>query len=156
MYKKIREGEWLSCPPERIERVLVKPLLLLMPSSLWNQHASNAIDSVHSTQQYCFNYSLIRTRRVVKQAFGRLKGRWENNGGKVWIKQPCLCPTSCCALHNICERHQCTFEDGWLPDVGAYISPTPPSLQASTIVGSPASVRAAIAKYIHHTRPAPQ
>lgn len=60
----------------------------------------------------------------------------------------------CCALHNICERHQCPFEDSWLPDPSAYTRGT--TSQASTrVIGSASSVRDALAKYIHRTRPAP-
>ena len=159
MYKKIREGEWLSCPPERIEGVLVKPFVVADAAFPLEPTCLKCYDSVHSAQQYSFNYSLIRTRRVVEQAYGRLKGRWKIMEGRCGLNDPVFArqvAVLCCALHNICERHQCTFEDGWLPDAGAYISPTPPSLQASTIVGSAASVRDAIAKHIHHTRPAPQ
>ena len=28
---------------------------------------------------------------------------------------------ACCALHNVCERQQCAFEDSWLPDPSAYV-----------------------------------
>ena len=31
----------------------------------------------------------------------------------------------CCALLNICERHQCPFENGWLPDESAFVSTAP-------------------------------
>ena len=54
----------------------------------------------------------------------------------------------CCALHNICERHRCMFEDGWLPDESAYISNTPTILQTSIIIGSASIIRDAIAIYI--------
>lgn len=64
-----------------------------------------------------FNYSLIRTRHVVEQAFRRLKGRWRiidkcNLNDPVFARRVALV---CCALHNVCERHQCPFEDNWLP-----------------------------------------
>jgi hypothetical protein len=45
-------------------------------------------DSVHSAQQYSFNYSLIRTRRVVEQAYGRLKGRWKIMEGRCGLNNP--------------------------------------------------------------------
>ena len=28
--------------------------------------------------------------------------------------------TVACALHNICERHNCPFEEDWLPEDAAY------------------------------------
>ena len=55
---------------------------------------------------------VILTRRVVEQAFGRLKGRWKIMDGqcrakdKVFVRQVAMV---CCALHNVCERHQCPY-----------------------------------------------
>ena len=61
-----------------------------------------------------------------------------------------------CALHNVCERHQCPFEPGWLPDEGTYVNTRPINLQPSVVIGPAAGIRDAIAAYIHHPRPAPQ
>ena len=101
-----------------------------------------------------FNYSLIHTRRVVEQAFGRLKGRWRimdkcNLNDPVFARRVALV---CCALHNVCERHQCPFEDSWLPDPTAYSITT--VIPSTTVLGSAAFVRDALAKYIHRTRTA--
>ena len=60
----------------------------------------------------------------------------------------------CCALHNTCKRHQCPFEDSWLPDPSAYTSGTM-SQPSTSVVGSASSVQNALAKYIHRTCPAP-
>ena len=106
-----------------------------------------------------FNYSLIRTRRVVELAFGRLKGRWKIVDGKCSLKDPVFVrqvAVMCFALHNMCERHQRPFEPGWLPDESSYIKTTPPNLQVTAVIGPAANVREALARYIHHTRPAPQ
>ena len=74
--------------------------------------------------RHSFNYSLIRTRCVVEQAFGRLKGWWKvmdghcNANDPVFVRQVAIV---CCGLHNVCERHPCPFEPGWLPDPSAYV-----------------------------------
>ena len=39
-------------------------------------------------QKRTFNYSLIHTRRVVEQAFGRLKGRWNVMDGQCRVNDP--------------------------------------------------------------------
>ena len=55
----------------------------------------------------------------------------------------------CCALHNVCERHQCPFEPGWLRDESSYVNTTPTNLQASVVMGPAAGIPVAIATYIH-------
>ena len=108
--------------------------------------------------KHSFNYSLIRTRRVVEQAFGRLQGRWKVKNGHcnandpVFVRQVAIV---CCGLHNVCERHQCPFESGWLPDPSAYVDATPASLQTNVVIGSASTVHDAITRHIHHHRPAP-
>lgn len=60
-----------------------------------------------------FNYSLIRTRRVVENAFGRLKGRFRVlQSGRVNDVgfMPKLI-NFCCALHNMAQRHKDPFEE---------------------------------------------
>ena len=45
-----------------------------------------------------------------------------------------------CALHNVYERHQCPFEDSWLPDPSVYTGGT--TVQPSiTVIGSVSSLR---------------
>ena len=79
--------------------------------------------------------------------------------GKCTLKDPVFVrqvAVVCCALHNICERHQCPFEPGWLPEESDYIDTTPPNFQVIAVIGSAASLREALARHIHSTRPAPQ
>ena len=61
----------------------------------------------------------------------------------------------CCGLHNVCERHNCAFEPGWLPEESAYVETTPTNLQVTAVVGSASSVREAIARHIHRHRLVP-
>ena len=61
-----------------------------------------------------------------------IEGAVENNGWKVLTERPSVRQTVvCCALHNMCGRHQCPFEPGWLPDESSYINTTPPKLQVT-------------------------
>ena len=159
MYQKIANGEWLAHSPRRIAGVDVKPFIVADAAFALSSTCMKCYDVGQPAQRRSFNYSLIRTRRVVEQAFGRLKGRWKIMDGKCNLKDPVFTrqvAVVCCALHNVCERHQCPFEPGWLPDDSAYISTTPLNLQISSVIGSAASVRDALATYMHQTRPAPQ
>ena len=55
----------------------------------------------------------------------------------------------CCTPHNMCERHQCPFEPGWLPDESAYINIMPPNLQVTIVIRPTANVQESLARYIH-------
>ena len=159
MHQKIASGEWLAHPTRSIAGVNIKPFLVADSAFPLSASCMKCYDVGQPAYRRSFNYSLIRTRRVVEQAFGRLKGRWKIMDGKCTIKDPVFVrhvAVVCCALHNVCERHQCPFEPGWLPDESVYVDTTPPNLQVTAVIGSAASVREALARHIHRTRPAPQ
>ena len=159
MHQKIASGEWLAHPTRSIAGVNIKPFLVADSAFTLSASCMKCYDVGQPAYRRSFNYSLIRTRRVVEQAFGRLNGRWKIMDGKCTIKDPVFVrqvAVVCCALHNACERHQCPFEPGWLPDESVYIDTTPPNLQVTAVIGSAASVRGALARHIHRTRPAPQ
>ena len=72
--------------------------------------------------QLTFNHRLVRTRRVVEQAFGRRKGRF-----RVLIRNNISDPSFaadiamvCCTLHNDCERWTCAFDQSWLIEPEMY------------------------------------
>ena len=159
MSQKIASGEWLAHSPKSIMGVNVKPFVVADSAFPLASTCMKCYEVGQPAYRRSFNYSLIRTRRVVEQAFGRLKGRWKIMDGKCALKDPVFTrqvAVVCCALHNVCERHQCPFEPGWLPDESAYINTMPLNLQVTSVIGSAANVREALAKHIHHTRPAPQ
>ena len=105
------------------------------------------------SQQMSLNHCVIRTRRVVEQAFGRLKGRWH-----VLVDSYSCDPDFasnvallCCALHNVCERSNCPFEDSWLPAArvvpaagGHNYNVGPPDAQLQAL-----AVRDALSRYVH-------
>ena len=76
------------------------PLLpWLMKPFVENQHSS--------PEERYFNYHLSRVRMTIKNAFGKLKGRW-------WCLMKCMdmrmsnipnVVASCVTLHNFCEIH---------------------------------------------------
>ena len=146
-------GEWLAHSPNLIEGTRVKPLVVSDSAFPLESTCIKCFEAGNVSQKQSFNYSLIRTRRVVEQ------GRWKIMDGQcrandpVFVRQVAMV---CCALHNVCERHQCPFEPGWLPDESAYINTTTANLQANVVIGSGSNIRDGIAKYIHRHRPAPQ
>ena len=152
LYQKIANGEWLSHSPRVIETVAVKPFLVADAAFSLESTCIKCFDKGIVPQKWCFNYSLIRTRRVVEQAFGRLNDRWKVMDGQCRVNDPVFVrkvAMVCCALHNVCERHQCPSEPGWLPDESSYVNTTPTNLQASVVIGPAAGIQDAIATYIH-------
>jgi hypothetical protein len=59
-----------------------------------------------TAQQFRFNFATIRTRRVVENAFGHLKGRWRilNNSRLSVPRWAGTVATVCCALHNVAKK----------------------------------------------------
>ena len=142
-----------------IEGTNVQPFVVADAAFPLEPTCMKCYDTARTPHARSFNYSLIRTRRVGEQAFGRLKGRWRIMDGRCSLRDPVFArkvAVVCCALHNICERHNCPFEVGWLPDVTAYTSTTPLNMYSSTVVGTASNVRDALAKHVHRYRPAPQ
>ena len=161
LYDNIQQKKWLFHPPQSIEGVQVTPYLVADAAFPLSATCMKCYDESSSVpgRKRSFNYSLIRTRRVVEQSFGRLKGRWQIlSGTSCRINDPAFArkySMVCCALHNVCERHQCPFEPSWLPDQSTFVQITPLNQHSSSITGSASSVRDALAKYIHRNRPAP-
>ena len=156
LYQKIANGEWPSHSPRVIEGVAVKPFLVADAAFLLESTCIKCFDTGIVPQKWRFNNSLIRTRKIVEQAFGRLKGRWKVMDSQCSVNDPVFVrkvAMVCCVLHNVCERHQCPFEPGWLPDESLYVNTTPTNLQASVVIGPAAGIRDA---YTHRHRPAPQ
>jgi len=157
MHQKIKNREWFTCAPRVIEGVNVYPYVVAdsafaLQTTCLKPYENNETVSYRRS----FNYIVIRTRRVVEQAFGRLKGRWKIMHGNCKLNDPVFArqvAMVCCALHNICERHQCPFENGWLPDESALVSTAP--TRRSVISESASSVQEAVAKHVHRYRPVP-
>ena len=67
-------------------------------------------------EQRIFNYQLSRARRVIENAFGRLKARFRSIGKCLEFEignVPMLIQT-CCTLHNLCEIVGDTCDADWL------------------------------------------
>ena len=78
LYEKIHSGEWLAHTSTLIEGVHVKPFLVADAAFPLDSTCMKCYTDTGPMSDYkhSSNYSLIRMRRVVEQAFGRLKGRW--------------------------------------------------------------------------------
>ena len=66
-----------------------------------------------------YNYRLSRARIVVENAFGRLKARWRQllKQNDMSIENVPMVVTTCCILHNMCEKQGDAFDSDWLSDI---------------------------------------
>lgn len=101
-----------------------------------------------------FNHRLIRTRRVIEQAFGRLKGRFRilsrsSLNNPRFVAQVAIV---CCALHNVCEMWRCPVHRRWTIKSALY-HPGPNDQHNNQAMENGADVRNKLARHIHRVRP---
>ena len=115
---RMADGRWGDEPARVIRGQDVRPYLVGDAAFALTSKLMKCFDNGNLTNtQQSFNYSVIRTGRVVEQAFGRLKGRWHVLVDN-FVRDPDFATDLalvCCALHNVCERVLCPFEDSWIP-----------------------------------------
>jgi len=95
-------------------RVSVRPFIVADAAFALAPYMMKSFDDApRYTLENSYTYCHIRTRRVVENAFGRLKGRFRvlkqaklNN--PMWLMR---ITKVCCALHNMCERYNSPYED---------------------------------------------
>ena len=77
MFQKNASGEWLAHSSRTISGVNVKPFILADSAFPLSSMCMKCYEVGQPAYRCSFNCSLIHTRRVVEQAFGRLKGHWK-------------------------------------------------------------------------------
>ena len=101
-----------------------------------------------------FNYGLIRTRRVVEQTFGRLKGRFRVLEHNSFRDPHYLAKTTavCCALHNVCDRWQCPKSQRWTINKTLY-HPHRNDRINNQMVDNAAEIQRVLAERVHQLNP---
>ena len=119
LYRKCESGNFLPNWIRTLNNASVPvPLVVLgdptYPLRLWLMKPFS--DSGLTSRQKKFNYQLSRSRVVVENAFGRLKGRWRSlmKRNDNDIKYVPNMVTACCVLHNLCEMHGDLCEEDWV------------------------------------------
>ncbi|XP_065189551.1 uncharacterized protein LOC135820166 [Sycon ciliatum] len=155
--QKIVDKVWLVSDPLPIGGMAIQPYLVADSAFALNTFTMKCFSTPVAPQQQSFNYRLIRTRRVVEQAFGRLKGRF-----RILVHSSIRNPrfaadvaVVACSLHNLCERWSCPFEQQWTIDPAQYAAHHPGQdehANAEREAGGD-GVRNAIAAYTHANFP---
>lgn len=152
LYRKAQAGTLFPNWTKTIGGVNV-PLLILgdsaYPSLPWLIKAYHEHPNMSAAQKN-FNYLQSRSRMVVENAFGRLKGRWRIllKRNDCHVSSVINMVATCVVLHNICEL----FKDDCLPEwtVEEPITSTPSqSSHTQVTAGSATIIRDAIKDYLN-------
>ena len=117
LYQKCEAGTFLPNWDAIVGNTTIPLLILGDPAYPLRPWLMKPFTGTGLTQkQRKFNYHLSRSRVVVENAFGRLKGRWrtlmKRNDNDIKYILPII--MTCCILHNICENQHDLCEDEWL------------------------------------------
>ncbi|XP_077509345.1 uncharacterized protein LOC144120619 [Amblyomma americanum] len=97
-----------------------------------------------------FNYHLSKTRRIVENAFGRMKARFRYTMKRMEceIRHVPVIIRACCTLNNMCEDFGARLPQQWLDEVSQHDRAfEQPAHTTQLEVDSGASVRAALVHY---------
>ncbi|XP_049271307.1 uncharacterized protein LOC119391642 [Rhipicephalus sanguineus] len=113
------------------------------------------VTGIHSIVWYrstkaIFNYNLSKTRRIVENAFGRLKVRFRFTMKRMECKlaNARQAIKTACILHNICESFRDAVEQHWEQDAQTFQALYEQPFHTTTVsTGQGEEVRQALAKY---------
>ncbi|XP_064487325.1 uncharacterized protein LOC135399499 [Ornithodoros turicata] len=149
--RSLVDGDHFQSPVVTIEGTFIPPIILCdqafpLTSNLLKPFAN----APKGTPQASFNYNLSKTRRIVENAFGRVKARFRH------VMKRMECNTTlakrsirtACTLHNICETLSDTVEVQWEQDAHALdMVYAQPSRGTDVCHGGGQAVRNALAAY---------
>lgn len=157
LYSNIKRRKWLCSSAKLINGVETYPYIVGDSAFALSDTLMKCYTDDTVPRNKTFNFRLIRTRRVVEQAFGRMKGRYHVLFDN-FISDPSFASDItivCCALHNICERWSCPFDDTWLINPTHYTNLHPPAnaFNNNAVDAPGIAMRHNIADYLHATSP---
>ena len=103
-----------------------------------------------SEEEKSFNYALSRSRVVVENVFGRLKGRFQCLSKRLdtSVGNTVIIVSACCVLHNFCELRNQDFPEEWLQGLDIDIVNNIPYPGIYWTVGYAEEIRDKITEYI--------
>ncbi|KAL1483809.1 hypothetical protein MTO96_050185 [Rhipicephalus appendiculatus] len=149
---KATEGPLFKASLATIGSTAVPPLILcdqafpLIPNLMKPFGQRGAL----SEAEKCFNYHLSAARRIVENAFGRLKARFRFTAKRMEsrVENARLVIKACCVLNNICEHFNDTVHSQWISEEQQSNVEFPqPSCTTEADVGNATAIRAALVQY---------
>lgn len=136
-----------------VEGVTVKPVLLADKAFALQVHIMKPFPNAGppDSPTAVFNYHLCRARRIVENAFGRLKARFRIllKGLECDMMNVNTVIRACCVLHNICEEMSDCCDASWFDEARARDQGRPqPFCKSSEAEPSGVAVRNALASYL--------
>ncbi|KAH7977556.1 hypothetical protein HPB49_002343 [Dermacentor silvarum] len=149
--KTIVESDHFNSPVSVIEGMPVLPIMLCDQAFTLTPHLMKPHANVPSgSKQAIFNYNLSKSRRIVENAFGRVKARFRFILKRMECKlsNAKLAIRASCTLHNICECFPDHVDEQWIQDVYTCNEMYKQPLHNSdACIGEGEDVRAALAEY---------
>ncbi|XP_075538681.1 uncharacterized protein LOC142573058 [Dermacentor variabilis] len=149
--RKLVESDSFQHPTAAIEGVHVLPIILCDQAfSLTCNLQKPYANALPNTPEHAFNYNLSKSRRIVENAFGRMKARFRF----VMKRMECSLDTArlviraCCVLHNVCENFKERVEQQWEQEVAMWdATHEQPSHSSESCASNGQAVRVALAKH---------
>lgn len=134
VYWKAQSGSLVPHPTRRISGADIPPITLgdpIYPLKPWLM--TPCMNAGNLSRKYLrFNNKQSKTRTVVENSFGRLKGQWRCilkrlDDETVWVPVIIIIVGACCVLHNISREE---FNKDWLDSQNLEIVELPPARMA--------------------------
>ncbi|XP_042149020.1 protein ALP1-like [Ixodes scapularis] len=152
---KVLEGPLFRAPLVTVNGAVVPPLILCdqafpLTSNLLKPYPRKGLKD--SSPEASFNKQLSGARRIVENAFGRVKARFRciMKRMECHVDNARVIIRACCVLNNICEHFNDGVEPQWVTEVQLYDRMfLQPFCRTDVAAGNGQDVRAAIAAYLH-------
>lgn len=115
-YKRmLLHGDFDLPQPLMINGVSVQSYVVADTTFAFSDRVMKCVEPAQLLSEKAFNAVVIRTRRIVENAYGFLKGRWN-----ICVFNRISDPDEardvamvCCALHNFCQKHSLHYDPAW-------------------------------------------
>lgn len=148
---RLVESEHFQIPTALIEGVSVPPIILCDQAFALTPNLQKPYPSaLPDTPEGALNYNLSKTRRIVENAFGRLKARFRFTMKRMEcdLSTATLAIRACCVLHNICEEFRESLDHQWEEEAAVFNTVFRQPTHASEVhSGNGRAVRAALARH---------
>ncbi|XP_049522528.1 uncharacterized protein LOC125945022 [Dermacentor silvarum] len=150
---RLVSGPTFRHPTTLISGVAVPPLILCDQAFPLTPNLIKPFASTSSSEeQKHFNYQLSKSRRIVENAFGRLKARFRFIMKRMEcdISNVPLIIRACCVLNNICEHFGDAVSQQWIGEAQLYDTIfQQPTHTTDALVATGRNIRAAVAMHLH-------
>ena len=121
--RRIVGGTWLQGNEQDFDGTTVRPYLIGDSAFPLEPQLLKCYDQRDFQHQKKFNKALISSRQKIENTFGFYKGRWHILVDN-FIRDPVFMrdvALVCAALHNVCQRANCEYNESWNVNPANYV-----------------------------------